>query len=131
MPWSLRIALIVLRATWWSRLFSPPRFACSPSRVLVRHADHEGGDIRLGAGATGDSLRRPGVFLGDEPAVPPEDRVRGDDARDVPEVTPTERLSLHSQAAPLVVSEPEPAGTALRAQDGVLRAPVTPARCSE
>jgi hypothetical protein len=55
-----------------------------------------------------------------EPAVPTEDRVRAHDARDVPEATPTERLSLHSQAAPLVVSEPEPAATALRAQDAVL-----------
>src|SRR5262245_2518463 len=67
----------------------------APRRVLVRHADHEGGDIRLGAGATGDSLLRAGVFPGDEPAVPTEDRVRGDDARDAPEATPTERLSLH------------------------------------
>ena len=25
MPWSLRIALIVFRATSWPRLFSPPR----------------------------------------------------------------------------------------------------------
>src|SRR5262245_37314260 len=44
----------------------------------------------------------------------------GDDARDLPEATPTERLSLHRQAAPLVVSEPEPAATALRAQHAVL-----------
>jgi DNA replication protein DnaC len=85
----------------------------------VRHADHEGGDLRLGAGATGDSLLRAGVFLGDEPAVPTEDRVRGDDARDVPKATPTERLSLHSEAAPLVVSEPEPTVTALRTQHAV------------
>src|SRR5215467_10694361 len=96
----------------------------APSRVLVRHADHEGGDLRLGAGATGDSLPRAGVFRGDEPAIPTEDRVRGDDARDVPKATPTERLSLHRQAAPLVVSEPETTATALRAQDAVLLAQV-------
>jgi hypothetical protein len=89
----------------------------APGRGVVRHADHEGGEVRLGAGATGDSLLRAGVFLGDEPAVLTEDRVRGDDAREVPEAMPTERLSLHSQAAPLVVGEPEPAATALRAQD--------------
>src|SRR5262245_25379931 len=73
----------------------------APSGVLVRHADHEGGDVRLGAGATGDSLLRAGVVLGNEPAVPAEDRVRGDDPRDGPEATPTEGLSLHRQAAPL------------------------------
>ena len=33
---------------------------------------------------------------------------------------PTEHLSLHSEAAPLVVGEPEPAATALRAEDAVL-----------
>ena len=66
----------------------------APSGGLVRHADHQRGDVRLGAGATGDSLLRAGVFLGNEPAVPTEDRVRGDDARDVAEATPTERLSL-------------------------------------
>jgi len=65
-------------------------------------------------------LLRAGVLLGDEPAVPTEDRVRGDDACDVPEATATEGLSLHSQAAPLVVSEPEPAGTAPCAQHAVL-----------
>ena len=92
----------------------------APSGVLVRHADHERGDVRLGAGATGASLLRAGVFLGDEAAVPAEDRVRGDDARDGPEATPTEGLSLHRQAAPLIVSEPEPAATALRAQHAVL-----------
>ena len=111
---------MVLRATSWPRLFSPPRMRVYPSRVLVRHADHQRGDVRLGAGATGAALLRGGVFLGDEAAVPAEDRVRGDDARDVPEATPTEGLSLHRQAAPLVVSEPERAGTALRAQHAVL-----------
>ena len=69
---------------------------------------------------TGGSRLRAGVLLGDEAAVPTEDRVRGDDACDVAEATATEGLSLHSQAAPLVVSEPEPAGTALRAQHAVL-----------
>src|SRR5262245_6629830 len=96
----------------------------APRRVLVRHADHEGGDIRLGAGATGDSLLRAGVFPGDEPAVPTEDRVRGDDARDAPETTPTEGLSIHSEAAPLVGSEPEPTGTALGTLHAVFLAQV-------
>ena len=101
----------------------------APGRVLVRHAGHEHGNVRLGAGATGDALLRAGVFLGDEPAVPTKNRVRGDDAHDVPEATPTQRLSLHRQAAPLVVSEPEPAATALRAQHAVLLEQVVDDRC--
>jgi hypothetical protein len=49
--------------------------------------------------ATGRWFLGAGVLLGDEPVVPPEDCVRGDDARDGPEATPTEGLSLHRQAA--------------------------------
>ena len=37
-----------------------------------------------------------------------------------PEAPATEGPSLHRQAAALIVSEPEPAGTALRAQHAVL-----------
>src|SRR5262245_19793551 len=92
----------------------------APGGLLGRHADHERDDVRRGAGATGGARRRAGVLVGDEPAVPTEDRVRGADACDVPEAPATESLSLPSQAAPLVVSEPEPAGTALRAQHAVL-----------
>ena len=71
-------------------------------------------------GRPGTRLFEAAYFWANEPAVPPEDGVRGDDARDVAETTPTEGLSLHRQAAPLVVSEPGPAATALRAQDAVL-----------
>jgi len=35
----------------------------APRRVLVRHADHEDGDIRLGAGATGTRFVKPAYFL--------------------------------------------------------------------
>src|SRR5262245_13220448 len=92
----------------------------APCRVLARHVDHERGDVRRGAGATGGSRLRAGVLLGDEAAVPTEDRVRGDDACDVPGAPATEGLSRHSQAAPLVVGETEPASTALRAEHAVL-----------
>src|SRR5262249_1192292 len=85
----------------------------APRRVLRRHRGHERGDVGRGAGATGGSRLRAGVLLGDEAAVPTEDRVRGDYACDVREATATEGLSLDSQAAPLVVSEPELAGSAL------------------
>src|SRR5262249_20774001 len=91
-----------------------PDSRVAPGRVLVRPADHQRDNARLGAGAPGGAVLGAGGSLGSEPAVPTEDRVRGDDACDVPEATPTERLSLHREAAPLVVSEPEPAGTARR-----------------
>src|SRR5262249_8593543 len=35
----------------------------APSRVLVRHADHEGGDLRLDAGRPGTRLFEPAYFL--------------------------------------------------------------------
>src|SRR5262245_17518230 len=60
MPWSLRIALIVLRATSWPRLFSPPGFACSPRLSLV-HVKRFLAAVAAAAGAPstrGDTDRR-------------------------------------------------------------------------
>lgn len=91
----------------------------APSRVLVRYADHERGDLRLGVWATGPSRLRSVVFLGDECPVPPQDGVGSDDAGDGCEATATENLAFHSQTATLVVGETESSSTVHRAEDAV------------
>jgi hypothetical protein len=106
MPWSFKIALIVLRAISWPSLFSPPLMRVyPPGRVFVRHPDDERGDVGLGTRPTGASLVRPIVFCGDELPVPPQDGVGCDDAGDVREPAPAERLAFHGEAASLVVGE--------------------------
>jgi hypothetical protein len=97
MPWSLRIALIVLRDTAWPRRFTPPRMRCSPrSGSLGRYAYHERSDIRLSARSTGASRLRAVVFLGDEPPIPMQNGVGRHDASDVGEAAPAENLAFHS-----------------------------------
>ena len=61
--------------------------------------------------ATGASLVRAVVFLGDEPPVPPQDGVGCHDASDVREAAPAEDLAFHGEAASLVVGETQPSGT--------------------
>src|SRR5262245_47855677 len=96
MPWSLRIRLDGVAGDFVAQALQPAADSrVTPGRVLVRHADHEPGDVRLGAGETGEAFVEPAYFLGDKPAVPPADRGRDDDARDGPEPTPTDGLSLH------------------------------------
>jgi hypothetical protein len=67
----------------------------APGRVLGRHADHERGDVRLGARATGAPRPRVVVLPGDEPPVPPEDGVGCHDSGDVCEAVPAEDLAFH------------------------------------
>ena len=92
----------------------------TPGRVLVRHADHERGDVWLGTWATRASLARAVVFCGDEPSVPPQNGVGCHDASDVPEAAPAEHLALHGEATSLVVGETQPSGSVRRAENPVL-----------
>ena len=45
------------------------------------------------------------VFLGDQSPVPAKDRVRGDDARDLPEDAPAEFVAAHSESPTLGVGQ--------------------------
>jgi hypothetical protein len=92
----------------------------APGRILVRHADDQRGDVWLGRGATGASLIRPVVFLGDEPSIPPQDGVGCYDALDGREASSAEDLAFHGQAASLVIGEAEPSGSLRRAEDTIL-----------
>src|ERR1700674_693754 len=74
----------------------PAADACvAPGWVLVRHAYHERGNVRLGARATGASRLRAVVLLGDEPPIPTEDGVGCYDSGDVREAAPTEDLAFY------------------------------------
>ena len=111
-----RVACNVMAET-----LQPAADACvAPGRVLGRHTDHERGDVRLGARATGASHLRAVVLLGDEPPIPMEDGVGGHDSGDVCEAAPAEDLAFHGQAAPLVIGEAKPSGTVRGAEDTVL-----------
>ena len=77
----------------------------APGRILVRHADDERGDVRLGGRATRPLRLRAVVLLGDERPVPTEDGVRGHDAGDSCELTTAEDLALHRKTASLVVGK--------------------------
>src|SRR5205823_2054091 len=48
----------------------------APGRVLLCHADHQHGEVGLGARATRASRVRAIVFLRHAPPIPPSDRVR-------------------------------------------------------
>jgi hypothetical protein len=106
MPWSLQDRLDrVARDLVAEAPQSAANTCVTPGRVLVRHADHERGDVWLGARPTGASPVRAVVFCGDERPVPPQDGVGCDDAGDVREPTPPEHLAFHGEAASLVVGE--------------------------
>ena len=77
----------------------------APLRILDRHPDHERGDFaarhRPASTAAGAAV----VFLGDQSSVPAKDRVRGDDARDLPEDLPAEFVAAHSESPTLSVGQ--------------------------
>ena len=92
----------------------------APSRVLRRHADHQRGEIRLGARATTASCLRAIVFLGHQRPIPAQDGVRCDDTRDGRQSAPAKNLAFHGQAAALVVGDVEPSRSVHGAEDSVL-----------
>ena len=92
----------------------------APGRILVRHADDERGDVRLGRRTTGPSAFLPVVLVGNEPPVPPQDRVGCHDAGDGREVTTAENVTFHGETASLVVGQARPSGTVHGAEDSVL-----------
>src|SRR5262245_7478740 len=118
-PWSLRIALTVLRAMSWPRLLSAADARVSPGRVFRRHANDERGDVWFGVRATGTSLRRAVVLLGDECPVPAQDGVGCHDAGDDCELTTPQDLACHGETASLVIGEPQSSASLGCAEDAV------------
>jgi hypothetical protein len=92
----------------------------APGRVLRRHADHQRGEIRLGARATTVSCLRAVVFLGYQRPIPAQDGVRCDDTRDSRQSAPAKKFAFHGQAAALVVGEVEPSRSVRGAEGSVL-----------
>src|SRR5882762_11306007 len=97
-----------------------PDARVAPGRVLLCHAHYQRGEVRLGARATRTSRVRAIVFLRNERPIPPQDRVRCDDAGYAREPTAAEDLAFHGQAAALVVREAEPSGSERCAKNPVL-----------
>ena len=77
-------------------------------------------DVRLRARATDASLRRAVVLLGDERAVPAQDRIGRHDAGNLGEAPSAEGVAFHGQAASLVDGEANPLATVRRAEHAVL-----------
>ena len=73
-----------------------PRVA--PPRIVDRHPDHELGDVLSGHWSTSTSAGAAIVFLGDQSPVPTQDRIRGDDARDLRQDPPAEFVTAHSES---------------------------------
>src|SRR5262245_57360020 len=91
----------------------------APGRILVRHADDERSDVRLGGRATWARLRT-NVLRGDESAEPTQDGVRCHDPCDSREVTTAEDVAFHGETVSLVVGQAQSSGTVHRAEDTVL-----------
>ena len=75
-------------------------------------------------GRPGRRFCRAVVLLGDQPAVPAQDRIGCHDAGDVGEAPSAEGLAFHGQTASLIVGEANPLGTVRRTEDPVLLAQV-------
>jgi len=102
-------------------MFQPaadPRVA--PGRILVSQADDECGEVRLRGRATRPSGLRAVIFLGNELPIPPQNRVRGDDAGDGHQSAPADELALHREATSLIIGEPKPPWPVLGAKDPIL-----------
>ena len=80
-----------------------PRVA--PPRIVDRHPDHELGDVLSGHWSTSTSAGAAIVFRGDQSPVPTQDRVRGDDARDLRQDPPAEFVAAHSESTALGVRQ--------------------------
>jgi hypothetical protein len=77
-------------------------------------------EVRLRARATRASRGRAIVFLRHERPIPPQDRVRWDDADDARQPAPIKDLAFHGEAASLVVADAQPPASVRRAEDTVL-----------
>jgi hypothetical protein len=91
----------------------------APSWIVSRHSDHKAADFDLHAGSP-RSRRRIRPLARDQFAVPPENRVRRDDRRDVGKDSPSEALTDDGETPTFIVIQPQPPALQLRLQYTVL-----------
>src|SRR5262245_7709810 len=95
--------------------------ACvAPLRILACHPHHEVRDLAGRHRAASPSSRTAAVLLGDQPLVPAEDRVRGDDTSHLHQCAPAKLLAAYRESTALGVCEPTRSGTQLLAEDAIL-----------
>ena len=95
-----------------------PRVA--PPRIVDRHPDHELGDVLSGHWSTSTSAGAAIVFLGDQSPVPTQDRLRGDDARDLRQDPPAEFVTAHSESTTLGVRQAKRPRAQVFSEDPIL-----------
>ncbi len=95
-----------------------PRVA--PPRIVDRHPDHELGDVLSGHWSTSTSAGAAIVFLGDQSPVPTQDRIRGDDARDLRQDPPAEFVTAHSESTMLGVRQAKRPRAQVFSEDPIL-----------
>ncbi len=77
----------------------------APARIAQRHLNHERASLLPGARSAGTTFVAPIVLVGDEFAVPTQDRVGCNDRGELTEEFPSEYLALDRQPTALVVGE--------------------------
>ena len=95
-----------------------PRVA--PPRIVDRHPDHELGDVLSGHWSTSTSAGAAIVCLGDQSPVPTQDRIRGDDARDLRQDPPAEFVTAHSESTTLGVRQAKRPRAQVFSEDPIL-----------
>ena len=95
-----------------------PRVA--PPRIVDRHPDHKLGDVLSGHWSTSTSAGAAIVFLGDQSPVPTQDRIRGDDARDLRQDPPAEFVTAHSESTTLGVRQAKRPRAQVFSEDPIL-----------
>src|SRR5262249_43408270 len=60
------------------------------------------------------------VFLGHEPAIPPQDRVRSHDAGDGPQKAPADDVAFHGETSALIARKAQSSGWLRRPKNSVL-----------
>ena len=93
-------------------------------RVLFGHAHHQLPDLLHDARSPRASLHAPIVLLGNQPAMPSQNRVRRDDGADLAEELPAEQLALRGQPPALGVAQTHPSTPKLLSQDSILLAEI-------
>ena len=95
-----------------------PRVA--PPRIVDRHPDHELGDVLSGHWSTSTAAGAAIVCLGDQSPVPTQDRIRGDDARDLRQDPPAEFMTAHSESTTLGVRQAKRPRAQVFSEDPIL-----------
>src|SRR5258705_6101316 len=77
----------------------------APSRIVTRHFENQTLDLAGNARSPRTAVRTSVVLLRNELSVPPEQRIRGNDRRNLAEPSSPERLCLTRETATLSIRE--------------------------